>query len=145
MNKYSRNSARRVNECHDDLKLIFAIVLLSYDHAVLTGERGKDAQNAAFKAGRSKVQWPNSKHNSTPSMAIDASPYPIPKNWGDGDRNELEKFRYFAFYVIGVADTLYHAGITTHTVRWGGDWDSDKDVTDQTFDDLVHFELREMK
>ena len=26
-------------------------------------------------------------------------------------------------------------------IRWGGDWDGDNDLDDQTFDDLVHFEL----
>jgi hypothetical protein len=27
-------------------------------------------------------------------------------------------------------------------LRWGGDWDSDKDFSDQNFDDLVHWELK---
>jgi peptidoglycan L-alanyl-D-glutamate endopeptidase CwlK len=27
-------------------------------------------------------------------------------------------------------------------VRWGGDWDGDRDIDDQTFDDLPHFEFR---
>ncbi len=26
-------------------------------------------------------------------------------------------------------------------IRWGGDWDRDGDTTDQTFNDLVHWEL----
>jgi hypothetical protein len=26
-------------------------------------------------------------------------------------------------------------------LRWGGDWDSDKDTKDQNFNDLPHFEL----
>ena len=26
-------------------------------------------------------------------------------------------------------------------LRWGGDWNDNKDFSDQTFDDLVHFEL----
>ena len=26
-------------------------------------------------------------------------------------------------------------------IRWGGDWDSDTQVKDNKFDDLVHFEL----
>ena len=25
-------------------------------------------------------------------------------------------------------------------IRWGGDWDSDTQVNDNKFDDLVHFE-----
>lgn len=29
------------------------------------------------------------------------------------------------------------------TLRWGGDWDSDTEVNDNSFDDLVHFEIKE--
>ena len=26
-------------------------------------------------------------------------------------------------------------------LRWGGDWDGDNELRDQTFNDLVHFEV----
>lgn len=143
MNKYSKTSKRRLSQGHRDLQLIFSTALQGWDHTILTGHRGKDEQNRKYLSGESKVQWPNSKHNSDPSMAIDAAPWPIPKKWGEGNRNEYEKFRYFAFYVLGIADTLLQAGEITHSLRWGGDWDSDNDVTDQDFNDLVHFELVE--
>jgi len=29
------------------------------------------------------------------------------------------------------------------TLRWGGDWDRDTEVQDNSFDDLVHFEIVE--
>lgn len=111
---------------------------------MLGGARGKQAQNDAFLNKLSKLRWPLSKHNKTPSMAADVSPYPIPKKFGSENRNEYEKFRYFAFYVLGVADILLRMGLITHQLRWGGDWDGDKDVNDQTFNDLVHFELAEI-
>ena len=28
------------------------------------------------------------------------------------------------------------------SIRWGGDWNGDGTLTDQTFNDLPHFELR---
>jgi len=28
-------------------------------------------------------------------------------------------------------------------IRWGGDWDSDGDINDNKFDDLVHVEIRD--
>ena len=40
-----------------------------------------------------------------------------------------------AGYIQATADKL---GIK---IRWGGDWDSDGDLDDQTFMDLGHFEL----
>jgi len=27
-------------------------------------------------------------------------------------------------------------------IRWGGDWDSDGEVADNSFDDLVHVEIK---
>lgn len=38
---------------------------------------------------------------------------------------------------MGTADQI---GLTGR-IRWGGDWDRDHDVKDQTFNDLVHFEV----
>jgi hypothetical protein len=41
----------------------------------------------------------------------------------------------FAGFVIGTAALM---GIS---IRWGGDWDRDTYTKDNSFDDLVHFEL----
>jgi peptidoglycan L-alanyl-D-glutamate endopeptidase CwlK len=43
--------------------------------------------------------------------------------------------------VLGVAERLYNEGRISHRLRWGGDWDMDTKVSDNDFDDLVHFEL----
>lgn len=91
-------------------------------------------QNAAFRSGKSKLEYPKSKHNKAPSMAVDVAPYPI--DWYDEKR-----FHYFAGHVMGVAKILHYEGFMTHRVRWGGDWDNDTQVKDNKFDDLVHFEL----
>lgn len=106
---------------------------------MITGHRNEKDQNEAFEEGKSEKFWPNSKHNERPSMAIDAAPYflSIPHiKWKDEDG-----FRMFAGYVMGVAAALYEAGEISHVVRWGGDWDRDRDQSDQAFMDLVHFEL----
>ena len=79
-------------------------------------------------AGKSQLEYPKSRHNLVPSMAVDVCPYPI-------DWNDRERFSYFAGYVRGVAAGM---GID---IRWGGDWDSDGEVKDNSFDDLPHFEL----
>ena len=112
------------------------------DHSLQVGYRDKEDQTKAYKSKNSKVQWPDSYHNELPSMAVDAAPYPLPINWGEDSRDEYEKFRYFAFYVLGVADVLYAIGAIDHQLEWGGDWDNDKDVTDNSFNDLLHFQLR---
>ena len=37
-----------------------------------------------------------------------------------------------------ILDTAKAMGID---LRWGGDWDRDTEVRDNSFDDLVHFEI----
>lgn len=50
------------------------------DFSIICGHRSKCEQNLAFVEGKSKVKFPYSKHNRTPSMAYDRVPYPIPLN-----------------------------------------------------------------
>ena len=42
---------------------------------------------------------------------------------------------------MGIAQMLKSEGKMTQSVRYGGDWDNDKDITNNNFQDLVHFEL----
>lgn len=134
MSSYSVRSRERLNTCHKDLRMIFNAVIHHFDNSILCGHRDEAAQMEAYNSGRSKVKWPNGKHNRTPSMAVDAAPYPL--DWQD-----RERFHYFAGYVMGVAAILYSDGLITHRLRYGGDWDMDTEVADNGFDDLVHFEL----
>jgi peptidoglycan L-alanyl-D-glutamate endopeptidase CwlK len=140
MPTFGTTSRARLDTCHPKLQLIFNHVVHNYDCTVLCGHRDKRNQDLVFKAGRSTVSWPSSKHNSFPSKAIDIAPYPI--NWGEKgtpkDRQKaLARFYHFAGYVKATAEDL---GIR---LRWGGDWDSDLEFKDQSFDDLPHFELLE--
>lgn len=134
MSKYSDTSKGRLKTCHKDLQLIFNTVIAHFDNSILCGHRDEAAQMEAYNSGKSKVKWPNGKHNRVPSMAVDAAPYPI--DWEDRERLTL-----FAGYVLGVAEVLHDEGMVTHRLRWGGDWDIDTEVADNGFDDLVHFEL----
>lgn len=126
MKFYSEKSQSALDSCHPDLKTIFTEALQIMDHTILEGYRSSDRQHELFLEKKTKVRL--GKHNSTPSRAVDAIPYPI--NWEDHKRMYL-----FAGIVLAVAHNL---GIK---IRWGGDWDGDTEVLDNTFNDLVHFEL----
>ena len=66
-------------------------------------------------------------------MAVDVVPYFKSKpniRW-----NDKNKFYEFAGFVQGIASQL------DIDIRWGGNWDSDDELNDQTFFDLPHFEL----
>lgn len=128
--RFSDVSYAELQTCHPDLQAVFHEVLGVVDVTILCGHRGEEAQNRAFEMGRSELQWPNGKHNAEPSNAVDAAPFPV--RWDDRER--------FVF-LAGVVKGISHArGIK---IRWGGDWDSDNDLRDQTFMDLAHFELVE--
>ena len=128
MPKFGKTSKRRLATCDEDLQELFQEVVKFFDCSILEGHRGEETQNKYFDEGKSQVKWPDGKHNSSPSTALDAAPYPI--DWDDTDR-----FYYFAGFVKGVA---FNIGIP---IRWGGDWDDDTDVKETKFKDLVHFEL----
>ena len=127
--KFGLTSTAALDTAHPDLQRLFREVIKHIDCKVLEGHRDKVAQDAAVAAGKSKTKWPTSKHNKSPSHAVDVVPYPI-------DWSNTARFYHFAGFVKGLAATM---GIG---IRWGGDWDSDYDFGDQTFDDLPHFELR---
>jgi len=128
MPRYSKRSKERLATCHEDLQRLFNEVIKHYDCSIICGSRSKEDQEKAYRQGSSKVVWPNSKHNSTPSLAVDVAPYPI--EW-----YELNRFYMFIGIVRGIAAMM---GIN---IRCGADWDGDMDVKDQNFHDLPHFEL----
>lgn len=128
MPSFGNRSLSNLNEAHTDLQRLFNEVIKHFDCSVIEGRRGQGEQDKLFHSGKSKVKYPNSKHNTSPSLAVDVIPYPVV--WSDTDR-----MYYFAGIVKGIALSM------SIKIRWGGDWDSDTDVHDQTFMDLPHFEL----
>jgi len=130
MNKWSNTSKERLEQCDERLQALAEAVLQIHDCSVLTGHRSENAQNQAYVEGYSTIQWPYSKHNKLPSLAIDLAPFPI-------DWKNTKRFYYFAGIVMGVAKQM------NLPIRWGGDWDMDNDLDDSNFLDLVHFEIKE--
>lgn len=129
MPKYSNRSLERLETCHPDLQKVFKEVIKKYDCTILEGHRSNERQDELFRQGKSKVKAGGSKHNHSPSLAVDAAPCPI--DWSD-----YKRFYHFVGYVKGVADQL---GIN---LRCGADWDGDNSFKDQTFHDLPHFEIK---
>lgn len=138
---FGNTSLQRLRTCHPDLQAVMhrAMALDLMDFTILVGHRGQAEQDDAFRRGASKLRWPQSLHNATPSLAVDIAPWPI--DWGEtGDARRRQKAigRFYKLAGIVLA-TSRDLGIV---LRWGGDWTMDGNVFDQTFDDLVHLELR---
>lgn len=127
---FSKASQHRLDQCDERLQEIFTIADKVCSCSIITGARNEVEQEEMYRTGRSKVRFPNSKHNLSPSLAVDAAPYPI-------DWNDRERFTLFAGLVLGIA---HERGVK---LRWGGNWAMDWNVKNNTFDDLVHFEIVE--
>lgn len=93
------------------------------DFSIICGRRNKEEQNAAYYTGKSKVMYPESKHNSNPSLAFDVIPYPF-NGWKD-----KKQFYSLANIMKEEANKL------NINIKWGGDFKS--------FFDGPHFELEE--
>jgi peptidoglycan LD-endopeptidase CwlK len=136
MPQFSQSSAEKLSTCHSDLQILCKKLIERYDFTVICGHRGEEDQNTAYKEGNSKLQFPDSKHNTVPSLAIDLAPYESTGiDWG-----KLQS-AYFAGQVIGLAAELFAEGIMKHRIRPGIDWDNDNDIDDTKFWDAGHFEL----
>lgn len=135
MPKFSQESFSKLSTCEMDLQVLFYEVIKTIDCIVLEGYRDKEAQDRAFEDGNSQLKWPYGKHNSQPSCAVDVSPYPV-------DWKNINRFYWFAGFVMAIAQKLKEDGKITHAIRYGGDWDQDYDIADEHgLRDLVHFDL----
>lgn len=134
MFKFGGNSRKHLSTLDPRLRTVAEQVMewQIYDFAIVWGHRGEEAQNQAYLEGNSSKQWPDSKHNQYPSVALDFAPYiaGIGIPWKDTH----------AFAVIG--GLFIAAGATLDIpIVYGGDWDMDGETTDQRLKDWGHVEL----
>ncbi len=120
MPTFSKLSLERLATCHPLLQDVARAAIKRVDFLVACGRRGEQEQNEAFARGFSKLKFPNSKHNKTPSLAMDLVPWPV-------DWNDVKRFEALAKIVKEEAAKL---GVA---ISWGGDW--------KKFRDRPHYEL----
>ena len=115
MPRFSQRSRDRLDTCHPDLIRLMDAVIEHMDITILCGHRSTKEQAELHSKGMTKLDGSPgkmSKHNHSPSLAVDFSPYPI--DWQD-----RERWIAAAYYVKATADQL---GIK---VRLGADWNGD--------------------
>lgn len=131
------SSEAKLSTCEPELQRVVRRVVAIWPGqlVVLEGHRGEAAQNQYFDEGRSKKRWPDGEHNAMPSRAIDLVPAELVDGVRKIDWHDRERMTLLAGYVCatGLAEGV--------RIRWGGDWNSDSQVKDNSFDDLPHFEL----
>ncbi len=98
---------------------------------IIDGQRSKALQLQYIKEGKSKTSVEKAKHCKEPkSFAVDIGPDPL--DWKATN----------AFYYLGGYGKALAAALNI-PIRWGGDFNRNNIVTDETFLDLVHFEIDE--
>lgn len=124
--EFDKVSAARLAAAHPLLQKVMNEARQSCEFRILDSQRGKAAQEKAFRDGNSKAHFGQSPHNWTPAIAVDA--FPAPYNWSNT----------FAFDNMAkiVMDTAHRLDVP---LRWGGDWNMDGNPSDGW--DKPHFEL----
>lgn len=137
--KFGKKSEAKLLTVNPALQLVFrkAIKLGLIDVSITDGRRTQAEQNRLFEIGRSKVKWPHGKHNVIDPFdlanAVDAAPFV---------NGQASYERPHCIYLAGIVMAI--ATDRGFKIRWGGNWDMDAEpVTDQDFQDLVHFEIVE--
>lgn len=124
-------SLRKLRTAHEKLQQIAHAVDRVYPIQVICGERSENEQSKAFKEKKSKLKFPESKHNINQkegrfkSHAIDIVPDPD-RNPATIDWSDKEEFEKMLLVVEQVADSF------DIKIRLGRDF---------SFVDLPHIEL----
>ena len=125
MFRFGKKSKQRLKGVDAKLVNVLNELIKIMDVTIIEGLRTQERQNELVANGASKTKY--SKHIQ--GKAVDLAPYPI--DWED-----RERFHYMGGMIRGIAQQL------NVPVRWGGDWDGDVEIKDNSFDDLVHIEIK---
>jgi hypothetical protein len=135
MPSFGTNSKKHRETIDPRLQEIVDEAIKIFDFSIVCGFRNEEDQNKAYETKKSKLRWPQSKHNTNPSLAVDLAPWDFTTNKIDWFNHK--RFIWLAGIIMGIA---HLKGIN---IRWGGDWNRDTFLRDENFLDLAHFELHD--
>ncbi len=132
---FGKTSNKRLLTCHAVLQDLMKRVVSRRDCMIACGHRGEEDQNEAFDKGFSKLRFPQSKHNKSPSMAVDVVPWP--EKWDDKDA-----FIDLCLIIREEWDKMEDEDKNGFKLRWGGNWDiAGCNPLEYDFIDLPHWEI----
>jgi peptidoglycan L-alanyl-D-glutamate endopeptidase CwlK len=144
MYEFGDRSKKRLETCHEDLQKIMSLAITRsrIDFGISEGHRSPERQLELYETGKSTVK--KGKHNENPSHAVDIYAYHSDPEVRKEKQYDIASLSYIAGVVVSCAIELWERGETSHVIRWGGNWDVDGTIiTDHSFVDAPHFEIRE--
>ncbi len=126
MNGFDNASAKRLAKAHPLIQKVMNAAREKIAFTIMDSQRGRSAQEYAFKRGNSKAHFGQSAHNWSPAIAVDIAP--IPLDWDD-----VQSFIALAHVIMPIAKQM------SVSLRWGGDWNMDGSTKDGW--DFPHYEL----
>lgn len=126
----NQRSIMKLSSIHPKLQRILLASIKIIPFIIVEGYREKERQETLFSQGLTKTM--NSKHLFYPSQAVDLAPDPYPNV--DKPR-DVQQIYFLIGVIIGVSSML---GIR---IRIGADWNDNKDIRDDKWQDAWHIEL----
>jgi peptidoglycan LD-endopeptidase CwlK len=123
---FGKHSLEQRATLHPDLQKVVDEASQEINITLLCGHRGQADQDKAYSEGKSRVKWPNSRHNSIPSEAVDIVPFHL-------DWHNIRAFKEMA---IAVKEAAKRVNVD---IEWGGECFGPK------FIDMPHFQLKRKK
>ena len=133
-NKFGKASKERLDTVdpllQDVIEYALSISHIDFGIPNLGGKRTSEEQCKLFRQSLSKCDGISlmSKHQS--GLAVDVVAYV------NGGYTYEKEYYYMIYAAVMIAANYYKVKI-----RWGGDWDGDLNLRDQSFNDLCHFEM----
>ena len=126
MPSFDLASAKRLSQAHPLIKKVMLAAREQIEFTIMDSQRGRDAQEYAFKKGHSKAHFGQSAHNWSPAIAVDIAPVPL--TW-----KSPKPFIALSKIIMPIAKAM------NVPLRWGGDWNMDGSTSDGW--DFPHYEL----
>lgn len=134
MASFGRSSEAKLKMAHPDIQLVMRKAIKIIDFTIVQTHRTSAEHARYIVLGKTRVSYEETRHASNPAEAIDIAPWF--RNEPHIRWEDRETFIYLAGIIMACAVDL------NIPLRWGGNWDRDDEIlSDQNFDDLVHFEL----
>ncbi len=124
--RFDNASAKRLAKAHPLIQKVMNASRLEIAFTIMDSQRGRAAQEYAFRKGHSKAHFGQSAHNWSPAIAVDIAPMPL-------DWNDTQSFIALSKVILPIARRMIVS------LRWGGDWNMDGSTADGW--DFPHYEM----